>query len=116
MKTRIFGHALLCAGIVALLALLLPSAAWAHRCGPSTLEVKKGNTVDFGITGGDFIEYQILDKGDPLVAKIEPPPKNDDFDVWFKIAGTGSGVTTFKISWNGPVRLGTCRIEVTVAE
>ncbi len=108
MMTRIFAYALL--------ALLLPSAAWAHRCGLGTLEVKKGDTADYGITGSDFIEYQILDKGDPLVATIEPPPKNDDFDVWFKIAGTGSGATTFKISWHGPTRLGTCRVKVTVKE
>ncbi len=109
MTTRIFAYALL--------MLLLPSAAWAHRCGPSTLEVKKGGTADFGITGdNEFIEYQIIDKGDPLVATIESPPKNDDYDVWFKIVGTGGGVTTFKISWHGPVRLGTCRVNVTVGE
>ncbi len=116
MKTRIFGHALLCAGIVAVLALLLPSAAWAHRCGPQTLQVKIGNTVSYAITGSDVIEHQIFDKGDPLVAKIEPPVNDDINQPVFNIVGVGNGVTIFKISWNGPVRLGTCRIEVTVAE
>ncbi|MCZ6759315.1 MAG: hypothetical protein O7D29_02925 [Gemmatimonadetes bacterium] len=116
MTTRIFGRILLCAGIVALLALLLPSAAWAHRCGPQTLEVKKGATVDFGITGGDYIDYNITDKGDPLVAKIEPPIKDNEYDVWFKITGTGTGVTTFKIRWYGSPRQGSCPIKVTVSE
>ena len=100
-----------------LLLLLLPSTAWAHRCGPDTLEVKKGDTADYGITGdNEFVEYQIINKGNPLVAKIEPPPKNDDWDVWFKILGTGNGVTTFTINWQGPVRKGTCQVSVTVKE
>jgi hypothetical protein len=67
-----FERAIVSASIVALLALLSPSAAWAHRCGPQTLKVKKGNTVSYAITGRDYIDYQISDKGDPLVAKIEP--------------------------------------------
>ena len=108
MTTRTFAYTLL--------MLLLPSAAWAHTCGPRTLEVKKGNTVDYGITGRDFIEYQILVKGDPLVSTIEPPPKNDDYDVWFKIVGTGNGATTFKIRWDGSHRFGFCRVEVTVKQ
>ncbi len=116
MKTRIFGHALLCAGIVALLALLLPSAAWAHRCGPQTLQVKIGNTVSYAITGRDHIGYQIVGKGKPLVAKIEPPLNNDEYDVVFKIVGAGYGTTMFKIDWVGPQRLGTCRVNVTVHE
>jgi hypothetical protein len=107
MTTRIFAYALL--------MLLLPSAAWAHRCGAQTLEVKKGNTVDFVIIGDEYIEYQIVDKGDPLVAKIEPP-KNEESTVVFKIVGAGNGVTSFKINWYGPSRLGTCRVNVTVGE
>ena len=71
MKARIFERAIVSAGIVALLVLFLPSAAWAHRCGPQTLQVKIGNTVSYAITGSDVIEHQILDKGDPAVAKID---------------------------------------------
>lgn len=108
MTIRIFAYALL--------MLLLPSATWAHTCGSRTLEVKKGNAVDYGITGRDVIEYQILDRGDPLVATIESPPKSDDYDVWFKIVGAGNGVTTFEIRWDGPHRFGFCRVEVTVKQ
>jgi hypothetical protein len=98
------------------LALLLPSAAWAHTRGPQTLEVKKGDTVEWGLNGSDFIEFQIAEKGDPLVAKIVPPMKNDERDVLFKIVGAGSGVTNFKINWDGSSRRGTCYIEVNVKE
>ena len=116
MTTRIFGHALLCAGVVALLALLLPSAAWAHRCGPQTLKVKKGDTVSYALTGSDVIEHHIFDKGDPLVAKIEPPMNDDVNQPVFNIVGVGNGVTIFKINWEGEKRRYTCRVEVTVAE
>ena len=108
MTIRIFAYALL--------ALLLPSAAWAHICGPQTLEVKKGDTVEWGLNGSDFIEFQIAEKGDPLVAKIVPPMKNDERDVLFKIVGAGTGVTNFKINWDGSNRRGTCYIEVNVKE
>jgi len=116
MTARIFGRALEYACIVALLALIAPSEVWAHRCGPETLKVNKGDTVAFAITGSDFIEYQIIDKGNPLVAKIEPPMNNDEYDVVFKIVGTGQGVTKFKIVWDGPSRRGVCYPKVTVEE
>lgn len=108
MTARIF--------LYALSALFLPSVAWAHTCGPQTLEVKKGSTVDYGLTGNAKVGYQIVDKGDPLVAKIEPLKKNDSLDVWFRVAGTGNGVTNFTISWIGPHRQGRCEVKVTVAE
>ncbi len=124
MTTRIFGHAVVCAGIVALLALLLPSAAWAHRCGPQTLKVKKGDTIWYVITGSSvasphYIDYHIIDKGDPLVAKIEPPMNKDDYDAMFKIVGAGNGATMFKIDWVNATRAsrrGSCRVNVTVHE
>ena len=106
MTTRIFAYALL--------MLLLPSAAWAHRCGAQTLEVKKGNTVDFVIIGDEYISYQIVDKGDPLVAKIEPPGEIDQKDLVFKITGTGKGTTVFKLYWEGPQQQNFCRVKVTV--
>ncbi len=121
MTTRIFGHALVCAGIVALLALLLPSAAWAHRCGPQTLKVKKGDTVTYVITlrvsaTPHHTDYHIIDKGNPLVAKIEPPMNKDDYDAVFRIVGTGNGVTMFKTGWDDDRRKGTCQVKVTVHE
>lgn len=100
----------------ALLTLLLPSAAWAHTCGPDTLSIKKGDTVSYSITGNHYIDTQIIKKGDPLVAKIEPPKNSGEDVAVFKIVGTGIGATKFKIDWDGEYRRGACYVEVTVAE
>ena len=116
MTARFFNRTIVSAGVVALLALLSPSEVWAHVCGPGTLEVKKGDTASYAITGQDYIDYKIVDKGDPLVAKIEPQMNNDEYDVVFKKVGTGNGVTTFKVNWDGPSRRGLCSVKVTVGE
>ncbi len=109
--TRCSRHAL----IIALLALFLPMAVWAHSCGPRKLTVEKGNTIVYSIVGYDFVpSYEIRDKGDPLVAMIEPPVDIDNVDLEFKITGTGEGTTVFKVYWDGPNREATCTIKVTV--
>ena len=70
--TRCSRHAL----IIALLALLSPTAAWAHFCGPQELTVGKGNSIVYSITGRDYVSsHEIVDKGDSLVAKIEFTPR-----------------------------------------
>jgi|GEM_PF-3649354 len=110
--TRCSRHAL----IIALLVLLLPMAVWAHKCGPSELTVDKGNIIVYSIPGHDFVpRSEIVDKGDPLVAMIEPPVDPDNVDLVFKITGTGEGTTVFKIFWQGPVGQDTCSVKVTVA-
>ncbi len=109
--TRCSRHAL----IIALLALLLPMTGWAHSCGPRKLTVEEGNTIVYSIVGYDFVpSYNIRDKGDPLVAVIEPPVDIDNVNLEFKITGTGEGTTVFKVFWQGPNRLATCSIKVTV--
>ncbi len=111
--TRCSRHAL----IIALLVLLLPMAVWAHKCGPSELTVEKGNIIVYSIPGHDFVpKNKIVDKGDPLVAMIEPPVDPDDVNLLFKITGMGDGTTVFKIHWKGPNRQDTCQVKVTVAE
>ncbi len=116
MTTRIFNRTIVSAGIVALLVLLLPMAVWAHKCGPSELTVEKGNITVYSIPGHDFVpRSEIVDKGDPLVAMIEPPVDPDNVDLVFKITGTGEGTTVFKIFWQGPARQDTCSVKVTVA-
>jgi hypothetical protein len=101
--------------IIALLALLLPMTGWAHRCGPRKLTVENGNTVVYSIKGQDYLlGYEIVDKGDPLVAKIEPPGEIDQKDLVFKITGTGKGTTVFKLYWEGPQQQNFCRVKVTV--
>ena len=103
--------------IIALLVALSPMAAWAHKCGPSELTVEKGNIIVYSIPGHDFVpKSEIVDKGDPLVAMIEPPVDPDNVDLVFKIIGTGNGTTVFKIHWQGPKRQDTCSIKVTVSE
>ena len=110
--TRCSRHVL----IIALLVLFLPMAVWAHKCGPSELTVEKGNIIVYSIPGHDFVpRSEIVDKGDPLVAKIEPPVDPDNVDLVFKITGTGEGTTAFKIFWQGPARQDTCSVKVTVA-
>ena len=70
----------------------------------------------YSIPGHDFVPHsEILDKGDPLVAKIEPPVDPDNVDLVFKITGTGEGSTVFKIFWKGPKRQDTCSVKVTVS-
>jgi hypothetical protein len=96
--------------------LLMPSAAWAHDCGPETLSVKKGGSVAYAITGKHYIDTQIINKGDPLVAKIEPPKNSGEEVAVFKIVGTGIGTTEFKIDWDGEYRRGGCYVEVTVSK
>jgi len=91
-------------------------AVWAHKCGPSELTVDKGNIIVYSIPGHDFVpRSEIVDKGDPLVAMIEPPVDPDNVDLVFKITGTGEGTTVFKIFWQGPVGQDTCSVKVTVA-
>jgi hypothetical protein len=117
MTTRIFERAIVSAGIVALSALLLPSAAWAHRCGPQELTVGKGSVIVYSIRGYGFVpSYEIVENGDPLVAKIETPVEFDNVNLEFKITGTGDGTTVFKIYWQGPQRQDTCQVNVTVHE
>ncbi len=117
MTTRIFGRTLLCAGIVGLLALLLPSAAWAHRCGlPYQLKMNKGDTVEYAVTGGHPIDYVVVDMGNNGVATIEPAKIHQEGDGYFKIMGAGKGTTEFTIEWEGVTRRGRCNVEVTVAE
>ena len=111
--TRCSRHAL----IIALLVLLLPMAVWAHKCGPSELTVEKGNITVYSIPGHDFVpKNKIVDKGDPLVAMIEPPVDPDDVNLLFKITGMGDGTTVFKIHWKGPNRQDTCQVKVTVGK
>ena len=102
--------------IIALLALLSPMAVWAHKCGPSELTVGKGNIIVWSIPGHDFVpRHEIVDQGDPLVAIIEPPVDPNNFDLVFKITGTGEGTTVFKIHWQGPRNQDTCPVKVTVS-
>jgi hypothetical protein len=110
--TRSARHAL----IIALLVLLLPMEVWAHKCGPSELTVGKGNIITYTIAGHDFVPtYKIVDKGDPLVAIIEPPVDVDNVHLVFKITGTGAGTTVFKIYWKGARNHDTCPVKVTVS-
>jgi hypothetical protein len=102
--------------IIALLVPLSPTAVWAHKCGPGELTVEKGNIIVYSIAGHDFVSSsEIVDKGDPLVAMIEPPVDPDNVDLVFKIIGTGNGTTVFKIHWQGPKRQDTCSFKVTVS-
>ena len=103
--------------IIALSALFLPTVGWAHTCGPGELVVEKGNTIMYSITGNDVVaSHEIVDKGNPLVAKIEPP-MDEKVDIKFKITGTGEGTTVFKIYWQGPsYGKGTCSVKVTVSD
>ena len=110
--TRCFRHAL----IIVLLAMISPTMGWAHECGPQELSVEKGNTIVYSIIGNDFVpSHEIVDKGDSLVAMIEPPVEIDNVDLNFRITGKGDGTTVFKVHWTGPNRQATCSIKVTVA-
>ena len=102
--------------IIALLMLLSPTASWAHTCGPGELTVEKGNIIVYSIPGHDFVpNSEIVERGDPLVATIEPPVDPDNVDLVFKITGIGDGTTVFKIHWEGPSKQDTCSIKVTVS-
>ena len=102
--------------IFTLSVLLFPTAAWPHTCGPGELTVEKGNTTVYTIAGHDFVPSSaIVDKGDPLVATIEPPTDPENVDLVFKITGVGDGTTVFKVHWSGPNRQDTCSIKVTVS-
>ncbi len=102
--------------IVALFVPFSPMAAWAHSCGPGELTVEKGNIIVYSIAGHDFVpSSEIVDKGDPLVAMIEPPVDPENVDLMFKITGTGEGTTVFKIHWQGPSKQDTCSFKVTVS-
>ncbi len=110
--TRRFRFAL----ITTLLVTLSPMAVWAHTCGPGELTVEKGNSIVYSINGYQFVpSFKIVEKGDPLVAMIEPPVDPENVNLVFKITGTGDGTTMFKIHWKGPVRQGTCSLKVTVS-
>lgn len=110
--TRRLGHTI----VIAFSSLLLPTVGWAHTCGPEELAVEKGNTIMYSITGNDVVaSHQIVDKGNSLVAKIEPPI-DEKVDIIFKITGTGEGTTVFKIYWQGPsYGEGSCSVKVTVS-
>ena len=102
--------------IIALLVPLSPMAVSAHTCGPEELTVEKGSIIVYSIPGHDFVpESEIVDKGDPLVAMIEPPVDPDNVDLMFKITGTGAGTTVFKIHWQGPSNQDTCSFKVNVS-
>ncbi len=102
--------------IIALLMPLSPMAVWAHTCGPGELSVEKGNSIVYSINGYQFVpSFEIVEKGDPLVAMIEPPVDPENVNLVFKITGTGDGTTMFKIHWKGPMRQGTCSLKVTVS-
>ena len=99
-----------------LLLLLSATAGWEHHCGAGELTVEKGKTIAYLIRGHSrVLEFEVVEKGNPLVAKIEPPPNADRHDLVFKITGTGKGATAFRINWRGPHRIGSCQVEVTVS-
>ena len=99
-----------------LVALLTPAVGWAHKCGPSELAVEKDSIIVYSIRGHDFVpSYEIVDKGDPLVAIIEPPVDTKNVHLVFKIIGTGEGTTVFQIHWKGPRNQATCPVKVTVS-
>jgi hypothetical protein len=99
-----------------LVALLTPAVGWAHKCGPKELTVEKGGIIVYSIAGHDFVPtYEIVDKGNPLVAIIEPPVDIYNVHLVFKIIGTGEGTTVFKIAWKGPRNQATCPVKVTVS-
>ena len=107
--TRCSRHAL----IIALSALLLPMVVWAHKCGPEEVTVEKGNFIWYKIIGEHHVpSYEIVDKGDPLVAMIEPPTDIHNPHLYFKIIGKGEGTTMFSIYWKADEQ-GTCSIKVT---
>ena len=113
---KLRGHRVGVVAVSVLLALLLPTAGWAHECGPRELTVEKGNIIVYTIAGHDFVpSSEVVDKGDPLVATIEPPVDPDNVDLVFKITGIGDGTTVFKIHWQGPNRQDTCPVKVTVS-
>ena len=102
--------------IIALLVPLSPMAVWAHTCGPGELTVEKGNIIVYSIPGHDFVpNSEIVERGDPLVATIEPPVDPHNVNLVFKITGIGDGTTVFKIHWQGPKRQDTCSFKVTVS-
>ncbi len=108
--TRCIRHAL----IIGPLTLFLPMTVWAHTCGPSELTVEKGSIIVYMISGDDFVRsHEIVDKGDPLVAKIDPPVDPDNVNLVYKITGIGEGTTVFKVRWQGPSNQKTCSIKVT---
>ncbi len=102
--------------ILALAVLFFPTAVWAHSCGPGELTVEKGSIIVYTIPGHSFVpSSEIVDKGDPLVAMIEPPVDPKNVNLVFKITGTGDGTTVFKIHWEGPSQQDTCSIKVIVS-
>ena len=101
---------------VCLLIAIPSSAVWAHECGASKWSIEKDSFVSYTINGYQHVpSYKILEKGDLMVAKIEPPVDINNPNLVFKITGTGKGVTNFKIHWKGPNRGGTCSFQVTVS-
>lgn len=97
-------------------ALLTPAVGWAHKCGPAELTVEKGSVVVYSIRGHDFVpSYEIVDRGDPLVAVIEPPVDIENVSLVFRIIGTGEGTTVFQIHWKGPRNQATCPVKVIVS-
>jgi hypothetical protein len=101
--------------IIALTTLLFPAAVWAHTCGPQELAVKIGDTIKYKINGHHVPSFEITEKGDPLVATIEPPVDKNNPNLIFKIIGSGVGITVFQIHWKGPLRENTCSVRVSVS-
>ena len=101
----------------ALLTLLSPTVGWADQCRPQKLIVEKGEIVWYPLHGvRKDLEFEIVEKGDPLVAKIEPLAEIDEPDLVLKITGTGNGTKELQVNWQGPNVEGSCQVEVTVAE
>ncbi len=101
--------------IIALSALLFPTAGWAHSCGPKELTVKKGDSVEYAIPGPAPANFEVTDTGNPLVATIEPLRIENEMLAKFNVTGVGDGTTVFKIYWQGPQRQNTCPVKVTVS-
>ena len=84
----------------ALLTLLAPSTAWAHRCGlPYQFKMNKGSTAEYAITGDHAIDYVVVAMGDKGVATIEPTKINQQEDGKFKIMGLDPGNYTIHVEY-----------------
>ena len=109
MMTRIFAFVLL--------TIILPTEAWAFRCGlPYQFKLSKGESVDYTVSGGSYADYEVVKIGDENVATIEPKTISKEDVGWFKILAVGNGSTEFTIEREGATKTGRCTVEVTVAE
>ena len=101
---------------ISLLIAIPSSAVWAHECGASKWSIEKDNFVSYTINGYQHVpSYKILEKGDLLVAKIEPPVDINNPNLVFKITGTGNGTTMFNIYWQGKRQQKNCPVKITVS-